>query len=130
MALTTDQLSDMQMDLGITNDQAVFTDTELNRLFERAESNYDKAVYFGWRVLLADTAKFFNYTAGQTRVERAVMFDHVKAMVDYWQKISQTTDNQLAILGLNEIPTKHKEIPYEDLQNVRRKRFLGGWRVR
>lgn len=130
MALTTEQRADMQGDLGITTDQTVFTDDELNRLYERADSVYDKAVYLGWRQLMADSAKFFNYSAGQTRVDRATLFDHVKAMVEFWKEVSQTADNQLAILGLNEVPTRHKEIPYEDLQNVRRKRFLGGWKVR
>lgn len=119
MALSSDQLTDIQGDLGITTDQAVFTDAELNRLFARTESDYNGAVYLGYRQLMADSAKFFNYTAGQTRVERAAVFDHVKAMVDFWKDESRTAANQLAILGLNEIPPKIKDEPDAAINRLR-----------
>jgi len=38
MALTADQLSDFQSDLGISNDEAVFTDAELERLRLRGKA--------------------------------------------------------------------------------------------
>ena len=127
MALDANQLADMQGDLGITTDQAVFTDAELNRLFDRTDSDYNGAVYLAFRQLLADSAKFFNYTAGQTRIEREAVFTHVKAMVDFWKDESRTAANQLAILGLNEIPPRWKDEP--DAQSLRNRRgATWGWR--
>lgn len=111
MALDATQLIDMQRDLGITNDQAVFADAELDRLFERAGSDYNGAVYLGWRQLLSDAAKFFNYTAGQTKIERAAVFDHVRAMVEFWKGESRTAANQMLIVGLTDVPPKWKEQP-------------------
>lgn len=111
MALTADQLADLQGDLGITTDGLVFTDPELNRLFARAEDDYNTAVYLGWRQLLGDTAKFFNYTAGHTRVEREAVFQHVLKMVDFWKAESRTNANQLKILGLTEVPPRWKDDP-------------------
>ena len=119
MALTADQLADMQGDLGITADQAVFTDAELNRLFARTDSDYNGAVYLAYRQLLADATKLFNYTVGQTKIEREKVFDHVKAMVDFWKAESRTNANQLMILGLNEIPPRWKDEPDEPIQRMR-----------
>lgn len=115
MALDSNQLSDMQGDLGITTDQAVFTDTELNRLFDRAASDYNTAVYLAFRQLLADSAKFFNYTAGQTRIEREAVFQHVKSMVDFWKDESRTAGNQVKIVGATQVPPQWKDTPYETL---------------
>jgi hypothetical protein len=86
MALTADQLSDMQADLGISNSQAVFTDTELNRLYARAESSYELAVTMAFRQLMADAAKFNDYTAGQSSERKSQVFDHIKAMCEWWTK--------------------------------------------
>lgn len=111
MALTPEQLTDIQTDLGITNDQAVFTDAELNRLFDRAGSDYNTSVYLGWRVLLGDAAKFFNYTEGNTKVERAAVFEHIKAMLEFWKGEATTAANQVAVVGLTPIPPNWKEYP-------------------
>jgi hypothetical protein len=122
MALSAEQLADMQGDLGITDDETVFTDDELNRLYTRAGEDYKTAVYYGWQQLMANSAKFFTYSAGQSKVERAQIFEHVKAMVAHWKDESETGGNQMRMLGLNGIPTQHKETP----DTYRRRSF--SWR--
>jgi hypothetical protein len=111
MALSATQITDMQGDLGITSDQAVFTDAELNRLYERSDSDYNGAVYLAWRQLLADSAKFYNYTVGQTRIERAQTFKNVQAMADLWRDEARSAGNEVLIVGLSEIPPRSKEQP-------------------
>lgn len=113
MALTAAQIADMQGDLGITDDEAVFTDAELNRLFTRAGEVYEQAVYLGWRQLMADASKFFNYTAGNTRVERKALFDHVKEMVKHWQAEADQASNAQGVrmVGLTEVPPRVKDAP-------------------
>jgi len=114
MALTSDQLTDLQADLGITDDETVFTDTELERLFTRASEGYNTAVYLGWRQLMADAAKLYKYTVAQTSINKDQVFDHVKAMVEFWATESRTNSNQVAILGVNPIPNIWKDVPGED----------------
>lgn len=121
MALTAAQLTDMQGDLGITADQTVFTDAELNRLYERASSDYSTAVYLGFRQLLADANKFFDYRAGQTQVSRSQVRKHLMEMVSFWKDEAKTSGNQMRILGLNEIPPRWKDEPADaDTDRLRR----------
>lgn len=119
MALTAEQLADLQGDLGISADESVFTNDELERLFARAEEDYATSVYLGWRQLLGSTAKFFKYTAGHTSVDRSMVFDHVKAMVEFWAGESRTAGNQLMILGLTEIPPRIKDDPDVPVTRIR-----------
>lgn len=125
MALDANQLADLQGDLGITDDQSVFTDAELNRLYDRAGSDYNTAVYMGYRQLMADASKFFTYSAGQTRVEKAALFDHVKAMVEFWKAESRTAANQVRIIGLNEVPPRWKDEPMDSDRVRLNRRSLG-----
>ena len=84
MALTTDQLADLQADIGISDDETVFTDTELNRLFTRAGSDYAMTVAYALRQLMADKAKLADYSRGETRESRSQIFAHLQAMYDLW----------------------------------------------
>lgn len=128
MALTADQLSDFQLDLGIGTDETVFTDEELERLFTRAGDDYPTAVYYAWRQLLAGAAKYIDYRVAQTEEKRSQAWQHIKDMVAYWKGESEKSLNTqgLAIAGLNGIPPRHKEFPYQSdtvgTQRLRRRR--------
>jgi hypothetical protein len=101
----------MQGDLGITADEAVFTNDELDRLYARADSDYNTAVYLGWRQLMANAAKFNDYTAGQTEEKKSQVFDHIKAMVDWWQDEARVATNQVRSISLLEVPPRWKDEP-------------------
>lgn len=122
MALTYEQLTDLQADLGLTDDQCVFLDDELERLYERAGNDYNTAVYLGWRQIMASTAKFFSYSSWQTSVRKDQVFDHVTKMVEFWQNESKTQANQLRIVGMTEIPPKYKDMPELISRSQRRNR--------
>ena len=109
--LTATQRADMQADLGIGTDESVFTNDELDRLYTRADADYNTAVYYAWRQLLADANKFHDYSAGQTKVSKSQIRDHIRDMVAFWKAEALTTANQVRILGLNEIPPRHKDEP-------------------
>jgi hypothetical protein len=117
MALTAQQILDIRGDLGIgasgASDQ-IFSDTELNALFDRAAEDYNLAVYFGWRQTLASSAKWIDYQVAQTKVSRSQAFDHIKAMVAFWGDESRTTANQVKIVGIRDVPTRHKPIPGDE----------------
>lgn len=79
--------SDLRLDLGMKNDQGVFTDLELARLFERATASYStEDAQFKYAKLLAldqllfNMAKRTSYTKGATTVQAGAMFDNLYRM--------------------------------------------------
>lgn len=114
MALTAQQILDMQGDLAIGSDQSVFTDAELQQLFDRAGEDYSLAVYYGWRQILAGSAKWIDYKVALTSVSRSQAFDHILKMVAFWQTESRTNANQVKIVGANPVPTIHKPVPADE----------------
>jgi len=109
--LTATQRADMQGDLGISTDEAVFTNDELDRLYTRADSDYNLAVYYAYRQLLAQANKFHDYTSGMTKIQRQQMRENIKDSMDFWQEEARTTANQVRIVGILEIPPRDKEEP-------------------
>ena len=86
MALSADQLTDFQADIGIGSDAAVFTDAELNRLYARASDDYDLAVAMAFEQLMSTAAKLNNYVAGSTAEEKSQVFAQLEKMADRWLK--------------------------------------------
>ena len=129
MALTADQLTDFQRDLGISDDEAVFTDAELERLYTRAEEVYETAVYYGWRQILAQATKYIDYRVAQTEEKRSQVRAHIADMVKEWKIASDAASGVQGamLLGLNVIPTRSKEEPF-DGTNERRRRLAQGLR--
>lgn len=127
MALTSDQLADMQSDLGIADDESVFTDAELERLFERAGEVYETAVYMAWRQIFAQATKYIDYKVAQTEEKRSQVWDHIKAMMAHWKAEADAASGVqgAAFVGLNVIPTRNKEEPW-DGTNERRRRVARG----
>lgn len=112
MSLTAAQRADMQGDLGVSADETVFTDAELERLFERAEGDYNTAVYFGYRQLLAQANKFHNYTVGMTRVERNQMRENLRDSMQVWADLAEeSTQPTMRLAGLRGVPPKGKDEP-------------------
>lgn len=109
--LTATQRADMQGDLGIGSDEAVFTNDELDRLYTRAEGDYNLAVFYAYRQLLADANKLFDYAAAQTRMNKSQVRAHLRDMLDFWGEESRTAANQLRIVGALSIPPKDKDEP-------------------
>src|SRR4051812_43380079 len=112
MTLDSTLLLDLQGDIGISDDETVFTDTELERLYTRADSNQDLAVYYAFRQLLANANKFYDYSAGMTSEKRSQIRSNLKDSVEMWDKEARTNDNQVESLGLSEIPYKKKDKPW------------------
>jgi hypothetical protein len=114
MALTAQQILDMQADLAIGADESVFTDAELEALYTRAGDDYNTAVYYAWRQILAGSAAWVDYAVAQTKVSRSQAFDHIKAMVTFWGGERRTTANQVLVVGANPVPTVHKNSPHDE----------------
>jgi len=83
--LTAEQRTDLQADLGISYDEAVFTDDELDRLYTRAAS-YDGAVVYALDQILMNAAKFNDYTAGSSSEKKSQVFAQLKMMREMWAR--------------------------------------------
>ncbi len=81
--LTLEELYDFRADLDIEVGQ-VFTDTELNRLYTRAEGNYAYAVALAWRQIRASASKLADYKAAQSSESLSQIYAHIKDMMEYW----------------------------------------------
>lgn len=84
--LSSDQLSDIQADLGIDNTGTVFTDAELHRLFTRAGADYDRTVVYALDQLMMDAAKLNDYTSGASQEKKSQVFTQLKAMREMWAR--------------------------------------------
>ncbi len=84
MALSTDQLTDIQADIGIGSDESVFEDAELNRLYARADSDYSLAVLYAIRQILTNAARFHDYTRGDDADKKSQVFDNLKEIYEVW----------------------------------------------
>lgn len=102
MPLSNEQIDDMRADLGVAT--GVFTNDELERLYTRAGDNYDLAVYYGYRQLMADANKLYDYTAGQTTVKHSQVREHLAKMVIYWRDVAaETVAGAAAVVGKTEL---------------------------
>lgn len=124
MALTVTLRTDMQADLAIGAAEDIFTNDELDRLYERAADSYNLAVYYGFRQLLADANKFHDYQLANATVKRSQMRDHLKDMVEFWEKESQGKANQVMIVGGLKVPTQRPEMPIDLRRDTRTNRYV------
>lgn len=85
MPMTTDQITDFRADI---NDAAgaVWSETEINRLYTRAGENYNGAlVYAIDQLLMEKSDKWVNYTQNMSKEEREKVWSHMMDMRKIWQ---------------------------------------------
>lgn len=116
--MTADQLSDFRKDIGDEDsDNYVFTETEINRLFTRADSDYDRTVILALEQLITNAAKFADYTVGQTTERRSQVFDQLVRTLDIKRQSTAAGDQATVFMGqMESYPVKSRDVPseYED----------------
>lgn len=123
MPLNSTQITDMQGDLVIGSDESVFTNAELQQLFTRADEDYNLAVYYAWRQILAGSAKWVDYQVAQTKVSKSQAFAQIKEMLTLWANESRNNANQVRILGIAPVPTIWKPEPTDERVGRRSARY-------
>ncbi len=109
MALTAEQLSDFRADIG--DDGTVFADAELNRLYERASSDYDQAIVLALRQLLASAAKLHDYQIAHAMERKSQVFDHLQKLLAYRETTLGTAAQQVRITAFRAVPPRDKDTP-------------------
>ncbi len=107
MALSAQQLTDLRADLADEAADPAFTDDELNRLYERADSDYTRTKVLAIKQLLMNTVKFYKYVAGFTRQEPDTVFDHLKTMLE----LELASVNNAKIVGMALVPPPNRTTP-------------------
>lgn len=113
MGLTVDLRTDLQGDLGITNDESVFTDVELDRLYTRAGEDYSLTVYYAYRQLIAQANKYHKYTAGLASEELQQVRENLKDSLEHWKSEAKSSSTQVKVASLLEIPPRDKDEPWD-----------------
>jgi hypothetical protein len=107
MALDATQILDFRADIGDETSPYAFSDTELDRLYDRCENSYDRAVILAIEQLLANAVKFYSYTAGYTKAEQDKIYDHLKNFLE----LKKSRGNQAHIIGVSIVPPNVKVEP-------------------
>lgn len=113
MALTADELNDLRADLGDQTSPYAFSDDELQRLHIRTGEAYTRTLLLAIKQLLMNATKFYNYTAGYTRQEQAIVFKNLKDMYEL-QSGEAIGGNQAAVVGIAIVPPAHKAEPNDE----------------
>jgi len=108
--LTPEQIEDLRADLGDQTEPYAFTESELQRLFTRADGDYYKTFLLALEQLTMNATKFYKYVAGFTRAEQDEIFEQLKAMLEYHTK-KQSGTKQAFISGIAHRPPFIKEEP-------------------
>lgn len=128
MALTSTQLTRMRNSLGDTGDTQVFTNNELNDLYDQAtedaetgENPFNRAVWYGYEALAASASKLTDYAQNATDEKRSQIFSQVNKMLAYWKNKTEdaiaaltataNASSQVRIVGLEHRPPRQRDTP-------------------
>ena len=116
MSITAQQLSDLQEDSAIGTDESVFTDDQIERIWDRVAGadtetlQHEAALALIFRQLLADASKLHDYKAGASSEELSQIYDHLKAQYAMYKPsldaaLSRSTEMATGVLT----PKPHQE---------------------
>lgn len=113
--LTATQITDLRGDLGIPVG-AVFTDAQLQRFYDRANSDYDSALVYAWRNILASATVLHDYTAAQSGESLSQVFANVEKALARAEKISGLGGAKITAssIGLNIDSTSDNETEWDN----------------
>lgn len=87
-----------------------FTSTELDSQYDLANGNFNFALCYLFRILWSNSAKFNDYTAGQTSEKKSQMSDHLKELSELYQQWGNE-DRQLQLATMVPEPPKLRAAP-------------------
>lgn len=135
MALTSTQKSDIRADLGIPNDETVFTDAELERLWERANGAKDEVsrhfatLGLAAMQLLNSAAKLHDYSLVSSSESRSQVREHLRQMFQMYEadmKAAVGTRRQvsMSVLGKTRDKDRLPDFPEDRSDDDARPRII------
>lgn len=90
--------------------QFAFSNSDLDLLYTQASLNFYRAIQYGFLALSADMSRLHDYVAGQSQEKLGQVFDHIKAMVDYYQEWANAGD-QVQPVRMTSVPPRLRAYP-------------------
>jgi hypothetical protein len=87
-----------------------FTDSDLDLLYDQAQTNFYRAIQYAYMALASDMARLNDYVAGQSQEKRSQVYDHVKEQVDYYAQWANA-DRQVQSVHLEHVPPQPIAVP-------------------
>jgi hypothetical protein len=114
--LTTAQKNTLRRRVGDSGATQAFSDDELQDAFDEAVESLDATTVILIEWLIADAAKFNDFTAGQTSEKKSQIFDHlVKLAAHYQGKVDTAARGvQVKIVGMRSVPPRERDAPQSD----------------
>lgn len=116
MPLTSDQLTILQGLIGITDDETVFTDDNLDLLFTEASENLYGTAVLAISMIIVNAAKRNAYTLGQTSEQAQQVVDNLEKVLKRYQKLADAgvTPSSAQIVGMRSVPPPYYTLPDND----------------
>lgn len=117
--LTAAQKNILRRNVGDSGDTQAFSDDELQDAFDAAEESIDATTVILVEWLLANAAKFNDYTAGQTSEKKSQVFSNLERLAARYQaKVDLAARGvQIKIVGMRSVPPRERDEPYDATQN-------------
>ena len=108
--LTGIEILDFRGDIGDTGSTPAFSAAEIQRLYERNSSDYNRTMLMAIEQLIGNAWRFHNYEQGSSRDQRQQIFENLRKLRAIWkEKVDSGT--QVRIVGMRTIPPRKKETP-------------------
>ena len=89
---------------------AAFSDTDLDNLYDLADSNFFLAVSYAYRELAGGGARFNDYVAGQSQEKKSQIFAQLKKLADFYLEWA-FADRQVQTTRLQSVPPRLRAVP-------------------
>ena len=111
--LTDAQIADFRGDLGDDQEQQVFSANEFQRFYDRANSDYNRAVLYAIDQLLMNTAKMQDYQTAHGIVDSKEVHERLLNMREIWEKriTDQVTQSSAIIRAPVTAKRRYREQP-------------------
>lgn len=109
-AITAADRTYIRRHVGDTAVTPLWWDSDLDDIWTECGESRAAVIVDCLEELLANAAKFNDYTIGQTSEKKQQVFQNLQLMVDYWQgKVNAGV--QYKMVGLSAVPVRDKDEP-------------------
>lgn len=114
LALSENDRAYVQGHVGITNDEKVFKDAELDSIYTRFNGDLDLLIIDCWYMLLADSSKMTNYQNGLQREDLSDVHKNILQNIATWEAriVARSSLVGMRMTGLRSTPKLHPDRPY------------------
>lgn len=123
MALDDTILARLRADLDDFGGDPVFSDDELEALYDAADSRYAQTVVLAINRLLMSAVKLEDYKKAHEELKGQEVYNRLKDMQGLWLDEQKRADTQVALVGMQSRPRRWRDVPYTQRWPLNLRRF-------